>query len=140
MATERPSEEGTALLRDLVEAEGRRVADGKVDQLHNFHAALAELSGNRVISLFIKMLTTLSEHQYFAHSEPPADLEKAEQVHDDHRAIVEAVVGYDHALARRRMHLHLERTLAETPPPSPSSSPPVRSGPTSGRGRPRRKV
>jgi DNA-binding FadR family transcriptional regulator len=132
LATERLDEEGVELLRAIVESERSRVAEGYLDQLQLLHIALAELSGNRVISLFIKMLTTLSQHQYFNHSGTTGDPEKTEQVHRDHQAIVEAVVGYDEALARRRMHRHLERTV--TTPPPPSSSTPARTGHGRGRG------
>jgi DNA-binding FadR family transcriptional regulator len=136
LTTERLSEEGVAQLRGIVELERSRVAEGHFDQLQLLHIALAELSGNRVLSLFIQMLTTLSQHQYFHHGATTGDPEKAEQVHHDHVDIVEAVVGYDQALARRRMHRHLERTV--TAPPPPSSSIPAQTSRAGRRARRRR--
>ena len=77
---------------------------------NDLHAKLGELSGNPALGLFSAVLTALWER----HSADSAELgpRKAavarEAANTAHRAIVDAVLAGDAALARRRMRRHLD--------------------------------
>jgi DNA-binding FadR family transcriptional regulator len=73
---------------------------------NDFHADLSDLAGNPVLALFSHVLTALSER----HTPPDQPLVAADvsTVNTAHRAIVEAVLAGDAALARRRMRRHLD--------------------------------
>ena len=59
LAAARITESDVAPLRALVDAEADRALRGDYDSLADVHVAIGELSGNPVLSLFQKMLTSL---------------------------------------------------------------------------------
>jgi DNA-binding FadR family transcriptional regulator len=105
-ATASITEAGVQLLRDALKVEhGADVAE--LPQIHrNIHLRIAELSGNPVLPLFVKVLADVWEARLepltYAASDVAGDAEQA------HAAIVDAIVRGDGALARHRMMRHLE--------------------------------
>jgi DNA-binding FadR family transcriptional regulator len=81
---------------------------------HLLHTEIADLSGNPVLSLFLRILTTLWARSCL--TSPDAGDEgvngNGETVESAHRGLVEALVAGDGDLARHRMLRHLE-TLPE---------------------------
>jgi DNA-binding FadR family transcriptional regulator len=83
---------------------------------HDLHIEIAEVSGNPTLAVFVKVLTSMWNHYLTAHPDetPPIgddDAEVADSVVRAHRAIVDAIVAGDQALARHRMLRHLEALL-----------------------------
>ncbi|HEY1973183.1 MAG TPA: FCD domain-containing protein [Pseudonocardia sp.] len=93
---------------------------GRDDELpHRLHTEIAELSGNPVLSLFLRVLTTLWARQHAAtmlELDHPLDAElratDRESVDLVHRSLVEALIAGDVSLARHRMRRHLETLTA----------------------------
>lgn len=87
----------------------RYVAEGPSDdqdKADRFHSELAELAGNPVLALFLRILTELwrqhsSAERIESRPEMRADVEHV------HRKIGEAVLAGDEGLARHRMRRHL---------------------------------
>jgi DNA-binding FadR family transcriptional regulator len=82
--------------------------------VHDVHRELADLSGNPVLSLFLRVLTSLWERHGMkppvgTSLTPPEVLRDMEQAH---AGIVEAVLSGDDELARHRMMRHLEALTA----------------------------
>lgn len=75
---------------------------------HLLHTEIAELSGNPILALFLRIITTV----WARHSAQPGTVEDdaaaAAAVSHVHGRIVEAVLAGDLPLARHRMHRHLE--------------------------------
>ena len=71
-----------------------------------FHAEVAELAGNPVLVLFLRIITELwSRHSRSARPPDPATGEEVRRVH---QAILDAVVAGDTVLARHRVRRHLQ--------------------------------
>jgi DNA-binding FadR family transcriptional regulator len=82
--------------------------------VHDIHRELADLSGNPVLSLFLRVLTSLWERHGM---KPPAGTsltppEVLREMEEAHAGIVEAVLSGDGHLARHRMMRHLEALTA----------------------------
>ena len=96
-------------LRDAIAQE--RAVDGSEGPHHTraLHMTLADIAGNRPLSLFLDTLISLSdEYSRPEIARPDGDLEAAvEASHRAHAAIVKAVLARDPATARRRMSAHL---------------------------------
>ena len=75
------------------------------DEVDHFHAVLAELAGNPVLALFLRILTELwRRHSTAGRKSAPEARAEVEHVH---RRITEAVLAGDEGLARHRMRRHL---------------------------------
>ena len=75
-----------------------------------FHAELAELAGNPVLDLFLRIITDLwSRH---SRSQRPPDPATGEEVRRIHQGILDAVLAGDAVLARHRMRRHLQALTA----------------------------
>lgn len=76
---------------------------------HHLHTALADISGNQVLALLLRISINLwsrhTENTERAFPMPPTEI--APTVTKVHRAIVEAVLAGDKELARHRMRRHL---------------------------------
>jgi DNA-binding FadR family transcriptional regulator len=73
-----------------------------------FHSELAQLAGNPVLVLFLRILSELFRRHTASHSvPPPADV--AGQVAQAHQRILDAIVAGDGCLARHRMRRHLAK-------------------------------
>ena len=82
---------------------------------HDLHIRIAELTGNPVLSVFVKILTTLYSH----HSSRPhhdavnvSPRDQAIAVERIHRSIVDAIASGDRGLARHRMLRHLQALVS----------------------------
>jgi DNA-binding FadR family transcriptional regulator len=84
-------------------AEGPDDDQGKADQ---FHAELAELAGNPVLALFLRILTELWR-RHSAGDRIESRQEARAEVEHAHRRIADAVLAGDEGLARHRMRRHL---------------------------------
>jgi DNA-binding FadR family transcriptional regulator len=110
LAAQRITDADVAGLRAIVDTEPTRAAQGDFVCLLDLHLAIGELSGNPVLSLFLKMLTALlTARGRLEYDERVGDYSSNfEQDHAEHLAIVEALTAGDAALARLRMMRHLE--------------------------------
>jgi DNA-binding FadR family transcriptional regulator len=106
LATERIDEAGVQRLQAIVAREAAIEPAAFADHSHDIHVALAEITGDPVMALFVRVLTRLTgEHAYRLDERPETG---STQAHHVHTKIVEAVIAGDSALARRRMLRHLE--------------------------------
>lgn len=80
---------------------------------HDFHTELAELTGNPVLALFLRILTTVGRRRTVS---APADAQESlgigERVDAIHEKITEAILAGDAPLAAHRMRRHLEALTA----------------------------
>jgi DNA-binding FadR family transcriptional regulator len=87
----------------------RYVGDGPAedqDRADRFHAELADLAGNPVLALFLRILTELWRRHWVG-ERAEARAEARSEVEHVHRRIAEAVLVGDEGLARHRMRRHL---------------------------------
>jgi DNA-binding FadR family transcriptional regulator len=76
---------------------------------HDFHIRLAELTGNPVLALFLRILLAVWDRHNASPSTQPSDRgEAASAVTHVHDQILDAILTGDLALARHRMHRHME--------------------------------
>jgi DNA-binding FadR family transcriptional regulator len=110
LAAKRITEDDVAGLRALVDAEPGRAGEGDFICLLDIHLAIGELSGNPVLSLFLKMLySLLVARSHSASGQRASDYSSNfDEEHRDHLGIVEALTAGDAAMARLRMVRHLE--------------------------------
>jgi DNA-binding FadR family transcriptional regulator len=114
LAGQRIRESDVPALRALVAAEPNVPNPENRFCLVDIHIAIAELSGNPVLALFVKMLHTLLAQRNPSIPDPlDEDLAASYQrVHQEHRDIVEALAGGDASLARLRMIRHLDQATS----------------------------
>lgn len=105
-------EGGIQLLRDVVLQEEERAATDMPFHSHDFHIAIASLSGNDVLHLFVAGLTRLTRERAVL---PAVVKREAAEVHRAHAAIADAVTRGDAALARHRMQVHLAAVASYLP-------------------------
>jgi DNA-binding FadR family transcriptional regulator len=107
LTIDRLDDAGRAFLDEVVE-----LGEGDEDPdiaIHNLHAAVASLAGNRVLELLALVLIRLTRfHQYDADLTPEAGAEVTIAVNRAHIAIARAVQSGDRATGQRRMRRHLE--------------------------------
>ncbi|MCO1653628.1 FadR/GntR family transcriptional regulator [Pseudonocardia humida] len=92
-------------------AAAAHVTDGPIGDATRadpFHTELAELAGNPVLALFLRVLTELFRAHTSAQERPPPVDEVAAEVRAVHERILQAVLDGDAAAARRRMRRHLD--------------------------------
>jgi DNA-binding FadR family transcriptional regulator len=110
LASERLTEEGVRLLRDLLEQEARRRAEPGIWSQDPVHTALCELSGNPALLAFTEVLTRLTDrYAHTARRNTRAEAVRNKEVAGrSHAAIVEAVIAGDtgRAYAVLAEHLH----------------------------------
>lgn len=103
------NEDKIARLREYIEREGEpahhELAEER-DRFETFHTLLAELSENKAFALFVPVLARLSTGATDPETHHLHDL--GAEIHGAHRAIAEAIVLGDVAVARHRMRKHLE--------------------------------
>ena len=80
---------------------------------HDFHTELAELTGNPVLALFLRILATVGRRRTVS---APADAQESlrigERVDAIHEKITDAILAGDAPLAAHRMRRHLEALTA----------------------------
>jgi DNA-binding FadR family transcriptional regulator len=113
LAAARITEADVPRLRAVVDAELELARRGDYDSLAEVHLVIGELSGNPVLSLFLKMLMSLLISRSTAERDEWRTTDLAatiEEDHQDHLLIVEALAAGDGALARLRLLRHLEHS------------------------------
>lgn len=76
---------------------------------HEFHLRMADLTGNPVLSLFVRILISVTSRHYPAPNSVSLEgTPVAPTVSHAHDRILEAIASGDLPLARHRMHRHLE--------------------------------
>jgi DNA-binding FadR family transcriptional regulator len=79
----------------------------------HFHTELADLAGNPVLTLFLRILTALwSRHTAGSPTAPEPGPNAAAEVVSIHRRILQALLAGDDGVARHRMRRHLEALTA----------------------------
>jgi DNA-binding FadR family transcriptional regulator len=79
----------------------------------SFHTELADLSGNPVLGLFLRILTELwTRHRVNSPTAPQPDPALASEAANVHRRILQAILAGDEGVARHRMRRHLEALTA----------------------------
>jgi DNA-binding FadR family transcriptional regulator len=104
-ATEQLTETGIAQLRALLEREASAGAEDAMAHAQDFHAAIATLTGNAAMQLFVRSLGRLTHERTQTPDNPE---QQADDVRLAHRRIAEAIIAGDASLARHRMLRHLQ--------------------------------
>lgn len=111
-AARRIGEQGISRLRAELQAEIDERPDQVFEHSHSLHVTIADLGGNPALTLFARVLVTLTDQ----HGRPSyealdtSDQREAmrEDVHHAHSHIVDAIIAGDAGLAQHRMRRHLE--------------------------------
>jgi DNA-binding FadR family transcriptional regulator len=99
-------EEGIKRLRDVLALEeSLREEAIPTGHMHDVHIVIAELTGNPVMGLFVRVLTELTRQQQRPHEDPA---QAAEASHRIHVGLVDAIISGDAAVAQHRMRRHIE--------------------------------
>jgi DNA-binding FadR family transcriptional regulator len=103
-AAERITEQGVDRLRAVLALE-EQLQEEALDtgHHHDLHVAIAELTGNPAMTLFVQVLTALTPQR--TRVKPKEDVAS---YHRAHQALVDAIVSGDAALAQHRMRRHLD--------------------------------
>lgn len=105
-AAARIDESGIARLRAVLALEESLQEDAiATGHTHDLHIVIAELTGNPMMALFVRVLTELTRHQQREHDDPRTAVAAS---HHAHTALVEAIIAGDGAMAQHRMRRHLE--------------------------------
>jgi len=108
LAAERAGDDEAARLHEVLTAEAGARGAAFNDAAHDLHVVLAEITGNRVLELFVRVLARLTKLHQVAESRDGTPMsEVPENVMRAHRAIVDAVVAGDARLAGKRQRRHL---------------------------------
>jgi DNA-binding FadR family transcriptional regulator len=109
-AVDRLDASGEQRLAAMLELE-RTWPDGDFRTVsHDLHAVIAELSGNQTLTLLVSIIMQLTAERLHS-GDPRRVTEPPDATRHAHRAIVEAILARDTALALRRLRKHL-RALA----------------------------
>lgn len=96
-------------LREAIKPVDPVASEATVGRAHHFHTEIAELSGNPVLALFLRIITTVwARHSDDLVEEGPKTQEAADAALRVHEGIAEAILAGDLPLARHRMRRHLE--------------------------------
>jgi DNA-binding FadR family transcriptional regulator len=104
-AAEQLTEPGIARLRAILDREAAAAPADVITRAQDFHTAIAELTGNAAMQLFVRSLGRLTHERTQTPHEPQP---QADDVRLAHRLIAEAIIAGDSGLARHRMLRHLQ--------------------------------
>jgi DNA-binding FadR family transcriptional regulator len=104
-ATEQLTETGIAQLREMLDREASAVVEDAMAHAQDFHAAIAALTGNAAMQLFVRSLGRLTHERTVTPHNPQ---QQADDLRLAHRRIAEAIIAGDASLARHRMLRHLQ--------------------------------
>ena len=105
VTVEGASPETADRLRTAVERAAERGDSGDA-----FHKELADLAGNPVLTLFLRIITELwTRHSRTERRATPAVADEVRRVHEK---ILDAIVAGDDGLAQHRMRRHLQALTA----------------------------
>jgi DNA-binding FadR family transcriptional regulator len=104
LETARLHDEATlAALREALESERTATTAAVGPISHSLHTKIADLAGNRAVSLFLGVLVRLTEERGSRPTKASVDA-----VYKAHASIVAAIAAGDGERARRRMERHLD--------------------------------
>jgi len=104
LAAERTNEVDVARLRGLADLPTQPTPQQISDRGAEFHNAVAEISGNAAVHLFVQVVTELTEAM--VDHEPASHIPSA--VAHAHHGIVDAIASLDPMMAQRRMLRHFQ--------------------------------
>lgn len=108
LAVERIDQSGRDRIYEALEREGSSSEAERAEAVHDLHAALAAVSGNRALELIALVLIRLSRLHQVEKLAPKARDRIRAEVLRTHTAIADAVLAGDRDLARHRMQKHLD--------------------------------
>ncbi|MET7335411.1 FCD domain-containing protein [Nonomuraea sp. NPDC005650] len=110
LAADRITEDGVTTLRSILESEAAHREEPGIRSQDRLHPILGQSSGNAVLHLFIDVLTRLTaRYARTSRRLSKADILAAKDTsHQEHRAIVDAVIAGDGAYAQTTLIAHLE--------------------------------
>jgi len=106
MTIDRLTDDGVRRLNGVLELERTWPDEDFPAVSHDLHAVIAELSGNRTLALLQSIVMQLTAERLHS-GDPRRVTEPPQAVRHAHKAIVDAIVARDTALAQRRMDKHL---------------------------------
>jgi DNA-binding FadR family transcriptional regulator len=95
-------------LQAAIRAERLPRSAGIDERAHHVHTEIAELAGNPVLALFLRIITTVWARHIAPLDDEQESRATAQMASQAHRRIVDAVLAGDLPLARHRMRRHLE--------------------------------
>ncbi|ADJ48878.1 GntR family transcriptional regulator [Amycolatopsis mediterranei S699] len=106
--------DGDAEVAERLAAAVRWPTEGPADAPRKadlFHAELAELAGNPVLSLFLSIITELFRRHAAGQDRPLPGDSAADEVQHVHQRILDAILVGDAGVARHRMRRHLDALI-----------------------------
>lgn len=108
LAVQRIDQDGRARVQAALAREAQSSEEDRLAVVHDLHAVLASVAGNRVLELVALVIIRLSRLHQVAERASLAGTRIRAEVDRVHSAIVAAVLDGDRALARHRMQRHLD--------------------------------
>jgi DNA-binding FadR family transcriptional regulator len=108
LAVQRIDDAGRARVLDALERESGSSEGERLEVVHDLHAALAGVAGNRVLELVALVIIRLSRMHQVAQLASRSVVRIRAEVDRVHSGIVTAVLDGDRELARHRMQRHLD--------------------------------
>lgn len=112
-ATVNITEDGIAQLREMLAGEAEHIREleegvgAARGPVHDVHHAIARMSGNPAVSLFVESLIEMTTTHATSEFAGDRQIEATRELHRAHVKIVDAIVSGDAALAKHRMLRHL---------------------------------
>lgn len=108
LAVAKLDDDGAARLSSLAEREAAATDDEYIDAIHDLHAEVARLAGNRALELVTLVLIRLTRLHQARELSARARRAIRENVAEAHADITSAILEGDAELARHRMRRHLQ--------------------------------
>jgi DNA-binding FadR family transcriptional regulator len=110
IVTRRHADPGVAArLKESLTADESLPEESVAEHAHRFHAEVADLTGNPILALFLRILTTVwARHSDARPATAPEHRGVAGHVDAIHGKIIDAILAGDVPLASHRMRRHLE--------------------------------
>lgn len=93
--------------RQVIEQTGDDLRKAGIEEFL-FHSGMAQLAGNAVLDLFLRILVELFRRQWAATEQKLPSRSDFADVQHAHRRIIEAIADGDDSLARHRLRRHLD--------------------------------
>ena len=109
LAAPRIDDEAAARLRESLERERNASDEEFADAVHDLHAAIAAIAGNRALELVTLVLIRITRLYQLQELSDDDRQKISDEVSSTHAGIVDALVDGDLDVARHRMRRHLDR-------------------------------
>ncbi len=109
LAAPRIDDEAAARLRESLEHERNASDEEFADAVHDLHAAIAAIAGNRALELVTLVLIRITRLYQLQELSDDDRQKISDEVSSTHAGIVDALVDGDVDVARHRMRRHLDR-------------------------------